>query len=80
MQIKPIYMFDDTNDTGINKVPDNAMVMIKDSDGAGTLKQILKISNTNLDDNSTISDFLNDSNLFSEMPTGSTGDIIGGTY
>ncbi len=79
MQIKPTYIFEDTTSTGIDKVPLNAAVIIKDSDGTGTPAHVIKIDQGVMDQNTTIATFLADGTLFGDM-MGSDGDILGGTY
>jgi hypothetical protein len=79
MKTNPIFQFGATTDTGINEVPAGAKVLIVDSDGSGTPKEVIKIALGTLDETSTISDFLNDNSLFKEI-TAEVGDISGGTY
>ena len=67
MYKNPIYQFDLNTDTGIDSVPVDALVHIKDSDGSGTPRQVLKIDNTGLTSSSTITDFLGNSSLYEEV-------------
>ncbi len=55
---KPIYSFDDTTNTGIDKVPLNSPVLIEDSDGAGNPILIYLSDKTGLDSGTTIADLL----------------------
>ena len=80
MKTNPIFQFGATTDTGIDIVPVGAKVLIVDSDGSGTPKEVLKIDLGTLDGTSTVSDFLNDNTLFKEISAGTAGDINGGTY
>ena len=70
----PIYYFDDDVELGIDKVPNNKKVLIKD-DGTGSLREVLKISNTGLTSYSTIADFLADASLY--IDTSNTGSTSG---
>jgi hypothetical protein len=79
MKANPIFQFNTTSDTGIDKVPVGAKVLIIDSDGTGVPKEVLKKDLGPLDENSTIGDFLNNSSLFTEI-TGSIDEVDGGTY
>lgn len=80
MKNNPVWHFDDTTQTGINTVPLDAKIIIKDSDGNGTPKELLKIAAGALDETSTIADFLNDSTLFAELGGSLPDTIEGGTY
>jgi len=79
MKTNPIFQFNTTTDTGINRVPVGAKILIIDNDGNGTPKEVIKIDLGTLDETSTIADFLNDSSLFTEI-SAEVGDINGGTY
>jgi len=78
MYKNPIYQFDLNTDTGIDSVPVDALVHIKDSDGSGTPRQVLKIDNTGLTSSSTITDFLGDSSLWKEL-SGTPNAIVSDT-
>jgi len=80
MNYNPIWNFNSTTDVGISDVPVNAKILILDSDGNGTPKEITKIAMGSLDSNSTIADFLEDSTLFIEISSGEPAVINGGTY
>ncbi|RKZ24617.1 hypothetical protein DRQ26_07205 [bacterium] len=85
MTIKPMYIFDATTDTGIDKVPVDATITIKDSDGAGTASQVVKLANTGMTGTSTIADFLADETLFRSISSsgGSSEpieELSAGTY
>jgi hypothetical protein len=66
MHTNPIYHFDDENDTGINRVPLDALIVINDASNQ-SVQQLQKIDNGNLTDTSTIEDFLNNSALYKNM-------------
>ena len=81
MRRLPMYQFNNVDSTGIDAVPINTAVLIIDSDGSGTPKEIVKIGKGTLTNASTITDFLADPILFSEFPSGAVIDEInGGTY
>jgi len=62
MKRKVIYQFKDTTETGIDVVPNNVTVLIKDVNGE--LLNVFKVDNTGMDSNSTIADFLADGTLY----------------
>jgi len=64
MKTKPIFYFDSATDTGIDKVPSKATVVVLDSDGAGTPKQFVKLSNSGMSATSTVADMLANTDLF----------------
>ena len=66
MTIKPVYHFDDTTETGIYTVPDDATIIVRDG-GSGTPIQVQKLAGTGLTTTSTIQDFLNDPTLSQEV-------------
>lgn len=66
MTIKPIYHFDTVTETGVDKVPNDATIIIRD-DGTGFPKQVQKLDGTGLTATSTISDFLADLTLHQEV-------------
>ena len=66
MVMNPVYQFKDTTRTGVYRVPNDAIVLIKD-DGTGNIKQVLKIANTGLINTSSIADFLADETLYIEL-------------
>jgi hypothetical protein len=79
MKIVPLYFFEDGNETGIDKVPTDAVIYVKDSDGEGNPLMIMKTSNVDLTSETTIGDFINNENV--------TGTLVpklevldGGTY
>ena len=82
MKANPIYEFKATTDLGVDMVPVGALILIEDSDGAGTPKLVRKLLQGALVSTSTIADFLNDVSLFKEIggatPTPAT--INGGIY
>ncbi len=82
MTTNPIYTFEDVNELGINEIPDNVTVIISDSDGSGTPKQVQKIANTDLTETSTIADFLANDTLFKSAGAAAPEytTIVGGTY
>ena len=51
---KPVYTFDTTASTGIDRVPLNALMLIEDSDGTGTPKLIYLNNKDTIDNNTTI--------------------------
>ena len=65
MRRKPIYHFDGLVSLGIDKVPNDAKVVIKDATGG--LREVLKTANTGMTSVSTIADFLADSGLYKEL-------------
>ena len=79
MKTNPIFQFNSTTETGIDKVPENAMVLIKDSDGAGTPMQVIKTALGSLDSTSTVQDFLNDVSLYAGIEA-TLSEVNGGTY
>ncbi len=66
--LNPVFYFKTAGDTGIDEVPLNSKVLIVDSDGLGTPKEVVKIAQGTLNSSSTVSDFLADSSLSSEAP------------
>ncbi len=76
MKRKPTYCFDDLASLGIDEVPNEAKVVIKDN-GSGGLREVLKVANTGLDATSTIGDFLADTGLYREIE-GGIAEIIAG--
>ncbi len=67
MKTNPIFHFDNVNSTGIDIVPTNCTVVIKDFDGNGNSKQLLKIALGTLTETSTIEDFLANSIHFKTL-------------
>ncbi len=53
----PIYQFEDETSMGIDVVPDDVVVLIKDYDSTGP-KQVLKVAHGGLTNLSTIEDFI----------------------
>ena len=82
MRATPIFQFTDANDTGIDQVPVGAKIIILDSDGSGTIKEMHKKSGGSFTPTSTVQDLLNDPTLFTDVSVGlgSTANIEGGTY
>lgn len=76
MKTNPLFQFDSTTDTGIHLVPDNALILIKDSDGSGNPLQVQKLANTGLTESSTIADFLADNTLHKPVGGGNTSNFI----
>ncbi len=66
MKISPTYIFDTINEVGINKVPVDALIVIKDADGNGNSLDVIKIAPGELNNNSTVNDFLSDTLLFKQ--------------
>jgi hypothetical protein len=77
MYKNPIFHFDATTETGIDTIPSDALVYIKDV--SGSPKQVLKIDNTGMTSSSTVQDFLDDTNLWKEIPDGPLNAIVSDT-
>ncbi len=74
MTTKPIYSFLGTLSIGLDKIPLNSIIMIKEVLGKAKIIQL--IDNTNITDASTIADLLLLPNQYQELDTG-IGEIIG---
>lgn len=77
MQSKPIFYFDLGTDLGIDTVPVNSLVHIKDV--SGEPRQVLKVQQGTLDGASTILDFLGTSANFEEIEGGSALAVVSDT-
>jgi hypothetical protein len=82
MRATPIFQFNDANDTGIDQVPVGAKIIVLDSDGSGTIKEMHKKSGGTFTPTSTIQNLLDDPTAFTDVSAGlsATADIEGGTY
>lgn len=58
MNKKVIYSFDDTSSVGLETLPLNSLILIEDSDGNGTPKQLLLNDKTGITVATTIGDLL----------------------
>jgi len=72
----PVFHFNASTDTGIDEIPLDSLVYIKDSDGSGTAKQVLKTDGTGLTGTSTIADFLGNTALWKEVPGGDPDTVV----
>ena len=66
----PVYVFNTTTDTGIDEIPVNGLIIIKD-DGSGQLRLGVKKDMSTFDENSTVADLMNASGAFGESSTSS---------
>jgi len=74
-----VFLFDDMTSTGVDTVPVDSIVLVKD-DGSGKTIEGIKISNGSLDSSSTVSDLVNNTSLFKAsdnvtLPLGSISDV-----
>ncbi len=67
MKANLVWHFNNATDIGINEVPVNSKVVILDSDGSGTLREVIKISLGALTPTSTIQDFLDTHLMYKEL-------------
>ncbi len=67
MKTKPIFIFDALTDTGIDEIPVDALVIVKDADGNNNPIQVVKTSLGTLTETSTIEDFLSTETIFSNI-------------
>jgi hypothetical protein len=73
----PVYFFKDRNSTGIDLVPVGSLMNIIDADGQGTPTFILLIDKTNITDQTTIGDFIDNGYQSWWLPSGGGGYIPG---
>ncbi len=74
MYKNPIYHFDNTTETGINIIPNDTLILIKDVDNYP--KQVIKIDNTGMTSSSTIQDFLDDTSLWKSVTKFIESEVI----
>jgi len=76
MRRNPIYVFEDRNSVGINKVPLDSTIQINDADGNGNPVIVQLVDKSNFDATTTIGDFLDNENSY-EKPTTIPPDLKG---
>ena len=68
----PIFIFEGTASTGLDKVPLNRLIFIEDSDDSGTPLLVMIIDKTNIIDTTTISTFLDLTAQYKKMSADKT--------
>ena len=79
---KTLYTFNDTTDTGLNRVPLNNVIFIEDSDGTGIPKFIVMLDKTSVTSATTVAEFLALTTQWTEagiLPTDYGTETKGGT-
>ncbi len=79
MQRKTINSFDNVSSTGIDNVPQNGVILVEDSDGAGSPSLLVITDKTGITDTTTIADLLLLPNQYSGFGSGitqTTADFI----
>jgi len=62
LQVSPVYQFDSITDTGIDKIPTDALIYVKQPDGS--ISQFVKQANSGMSATSTVADMLANTDLF----------------